>query len=138
MKAETIKKMQQCKALQGKTVADIIATARFRDNLAAYMNAQREDRKAIRASYNAMRKLGGVKGFKIPAHPIDRVIELSVEDFAVEFAAVVAKASKRPVAERQYIKQLGQQAYNLTVAQYVVEEYPELEPILLPNKSNAN
>lgn len=137
MKAETITKMQQCKALQGMTVADIIATARFRDNLAAYMNAQREDRKAIRASYNAMRKLGGAKGFKIPAHPIDRVIDMSVEDFAVEFAAIVAKASKLSLAERQYIKQLGQQAYNLTVAQYVVEEYPELESELLP-KAQTN
>lgn len=137
MNPETIKKMQQCKALQGKTVADIIATARFRDNLAAYMTAQREDRKAIRASYDAMRKMGGAKGFKIPAHPIDRVIDMSVEDFADKFAAIIAKASKLSLAERQYIKQLGQQAYNLTVAQYVVEEYPELESELLP-KAQTN
>lgn len=137
MKAETRKKVASCKALQEMTVADLCATVRFRDNLAAYMTAQRTDRDAIRKSYDAMRKLGGAKGYKLPAHPIDRVINLSVEDFAVEYLAVIANASKRPVAERRYIQQLGQQAYNLTVAQYVVDEYPELADELIP-KSKAN
>lgn len=137
MKAETRNKIASCKALQEMTVADLCATVRFRDNLAAYMTAQRTDRDAIRKSYDAMRKLGGAKGYKLPAHPIDRVINLSVEDFAVEYLAVIANASKRPVAERRYIQQLGQQAYNLTVAQYVVDEYPELADELIP-KSKAN
>lgn len=137
MKKEILTKIQSCKALSGKTVAELIATERFRNNLAAYMTAQREDRKQIRASYEAMRKVGGAKGYKLPAHPIDRVIDLSVDDFAAEYMAVIAKISKRPVAERRYIQQLGQQAYNLTVAQYVVEEYPELEPVLIP-KAKAN
>ena len=101
------------------------------------MTAQKEDRKQIRASYEAMRKLGGAKGFKLPAHPIDRVIDLSVDDFAAEYMAVIARVSERQVAERRYIQQLGQQAYNLTVAQYVVEEYPELEPVLF-SKAKAN
>ena len=137
MKAETRNKIASCKALQEMTVADLCATVRFRDNLAAYMTAQRTVRDAIRKSYDAMRKLGGAKGYKLPAHPIDRVINLSVEDFAVEYLAVIANASKRPVAERRYIQQLGQQAYNLTVAQYVVDEYPELADELIP-KSKAN
>ena len=134
---ETKQKIASCKALQGKTVEELIATDRFRNNLAAYMTAQKEDRKQIRASYEAMRKLGGAKGYKLPAHPIDRVIELSVDDFAAEFMAVLSKQSNRPIAQRRYIQQLGQQAYNLTVAQYVVEEYPELEPVLIP-KAKAN
>ena len=134
---DTQRKIESCKALQGKTVEELIATERFRNNLAAYMTAQKEDRKQIRASYEAMRKLGGAKGYKLPAHPIDRVIDLSVADFAAEFMAVVAKKSERLLAERRYIQQLGQQAYNLTVAQYVVEEYPELEPVLIP-KAKAN
>ena len=137
MKPETRNKIASCKALQEMTVADLCATVRFRDNLAAYMTAQRTDRDAIRKSYDAMRKLGGAKGYKLPAHPIERVINLSVEDFAVEYLAVIANASKRPVAERRYIQQLGQQAYNLTVAQYVVDEYPELAAELIP-KSNEN
>ena len=137
MKAETRNKIASCKALQEMTVADLCATVRFRDNLAAYMTAQRTDRDAIRKSYDAMRKLGGAKGYKLPAHPIDRVINMPVEDFAVEYLAVIANASKRPVAERRYIQQLGQQEYNLTVAQYVVDEYPELADELIP-KSKAN
>ena len=137
MKAETRNKIASCKALQEMTVADLCATVRFRDNLAAYMTAQRTDRDAIRKSYDAMRKLGGAKGYKLPAHPIDRVINMPVEDFAVEYLAVIANASKRPVAERRYIQQLGQQAYNLTVAQYVVDEYPELADELIP-KSKSN
>lgn len=137
MKKEILTKIQSCKALQGKTVEELIATERFRNNLAAYMKAQREDRMQIRSSYEAMRKAGGAKGYKLPAHPIDRVIDLSVDDFAAEYMSVIAKISKRPHAERRYIQQLGQQAYNLTVAQMVVEEYPELEPVLIP-KSKAN
>lgn len=137
MKKEILAKIQSCKALSGKTVDELIATERFRNNLAAYMKAQREDRKQIRASYEAMRKAGGVKGYKLPAHPIDRVIDLSVDDFAAEYMSVIAKISKRPHAERRYIQQLGQQAYNLTVAQIVVEEYPELESVLIP-KAKAN
>ena len=137
MKAETRNKIASCKALQEMTVADLCDTVRFRDNLAAYMTAQRTDRDAIRKSYDAMRKLGGAKGYKLPAHPIDRVIGLTVEQFAAEYLAVLGRTSKRPVAERQYIQQLGQQAYNLTVAQYVVDEYPELADELIP-KSNEN
>lgn len=134
---EAQRKIESCKELQGMTVADLCATVRFRDNLATYMVAQRTDREAIRKSYEAMRKLGGAKGFKLPAHPIDRVIDLTVEQFAAEYLAILAKTSTRPLAERQYIRQLGQQAYNLTVAQYVVDEYPELADELIP-KTKAN
>lgn len=137
MKNEIQQKIASCKALQNVTVEQLCQSDRFRDNLAAYMNAQREDRKAIRASYDAMRKLGGAKGFKIPAHPIDDLMSLSVDDFAREYLNVISKCSKRPAAERQYIRQLGQQAYNLTVAQIVINEFPELESVLIP-KNNAN
>lgn len=137
MNKEILNKIRDCKALQNVTIEDLCKTDRFRDNLAAYMTAQREDRTAIRASYDAMRKLGGAKGFKIPAHPIDDLMSLSVDDFAVEYLNVISKCSKRPAAERQYILQLGQQAYNLTVAQIVINEFPELESVLIPkNKQN--
>ena len=77
MNKEILNKIRSCKALQGKTIADICEMPEFRDNLGAYIGAQREDRKAIRASYEAMKKLGGAKGYKLPAHPIDKVIGLS-------------------------------------------------------------
>ena len=137
MRKETLNKIQSCKALQGKDVADIIAMPRFLENLGAYWTAQKTDRDAIRKSYEAMRKLGGAKGYKIPAHPIDDLAHLTVEELAIEYAKVVAGGSTRNHAERLYIRQIGQQAYNLTVTQIVVEEYPELENELLP-KTKTN
>lgn len=138
MKEETAKKVRACKALQDMSVAQLVATDRFLDNLGAYMAAQSEDRKAIRKSYDAMRKLGGAKGYKLPAHAIDRVMDMSVEDFAKEYLAIIGRKSERPAAEREYIYQLGTQAYELTVAQYVVDEFPELKEELIPSAKNAN
>lgn len=134
---ETQQKIASCKELQGMTVEDFIKNDRFRDNLAGYLTEQRETRKMARASYAAMKKVGGAKGYKLPAHVCDKFIDVSVDQFAEMFMAVVAKRYNGPLAERQYILQLGMQAYNLTVAQYVVEEYPELEPVLFP-KAKAN
>lgn len=137
MKPETIKKIERCKAIQGKTIFDVVVMPRFVENLAAYWTAQKTDRDAIRKSYQAMRKMGGAKGFKLPAHPIDDLDGLTTEELAIEFAKVVAGGSTRVAAERKYIRQIGQQAYNLTVAQCVVDEFPELADELLP-KSKSN
>ena len=137
MKKETINKIRSCAGLKDKTIFDIVVMPRFVENLGAYWTAQKTDREAIRKSYAAMRKMGSVAGYKIPAHPLDDLIGLSVEELAVEYAKVVAGGSTRIRAERNYIRQIGQQAYNLTIAQYVVEEYPELADELLP-KSKKN
>lgn len=137
MNKDVQNKIASCKALQGATVADICATTRFRENLAAYLTAQREDRKQIKASYEAMRKVGGAKGYKLPSHVIDRLSDLSVAEFANAYLEVINKTSERSCAEREYIRQLGQQAYNLTIAQVVIMEFPELEDVLLP-KTNMN
>ena len=133
---KNVDKIRSCKALQGMTVEQLINGERFQHNLAAYLTEQKETRKTAIASYKAMHKVGG-RGWKLPAHVIDHFMEWTVERFSAEYINVIAGRSKCTHAERQYIEQLGQQAYNLTVAQYVVEEYPELEPALLP-KSNAN
>lgn len=135
MDKETRQKIESCKALQGKTVADVCKMDCFLENLAKYFKAQKEDRQAIKASFDAMRKLGGSKGYRLPAHPIDRIINLTVEEFADAFMDVINKTSARPAAERKYIEQLGQQAYNLTVAQIVTAEFPELHDKFFP-KSN--
>ena len=130
-------KIRQCKALQGKTILDVVAMPRFSENLAAYWQAQKDDRDAIRKSYAAMRKAGGAKGYRIHAHPIDDLDTLSVEKMAVEYGKVIAGGSTRNHAERLYIRQLGQQAYNLTVAQIVCDEFPELKDTLIkPSKTN--
>lgn len=138
MKVKEIQqKINQCKALQGKTVADIVEMQRFQMNLTKYFTAQKEDRKAIRSSYLAMQKLGGSKGYKLPAHAIDKVMDWSVEDLAVEYLRIFDKQSKESAAVRKYIFQLAGQAYNLTIAQIVCEEFPELESVFFP-KSKKN
>jgi hypothetical protein len=100
-----------------------------------YLHAQREDREKVRASYQAMRKLGGTKGYKLPAHTIDRISTWSVEDFALEFYKVLAGRSEYPAAVREYVEQLGKQAYNVTIAQIICEEFPELNEELFPKAS---
>lgn len=137
MNKEILNKIRDCKALQNVTIEELCQSERFKKNLAAYMFAQLEDRTAIMRSYEAMRKMGGANGFKLPAHPIDRIHGMSIEDFAKEYMKIIQKCSDKPFAVRKYISQLGQQAYNLTVAQIVVEEFPELESELIP-KNNAN
>lgn len=132
MDKATLKKIASCKALQDKTVMDVCQMDQFLENLGKYMDAQKADRQAIQASYQAMRKLGGTKGYKLPTHPIDRVMDLTVEDFADAYMDVINKTSPRPAAERKYIEQLGQQAYNLTVAQLVTAEFPELHDMFFP------
>lgn len=137
MDKQAQQKIASCKALQGKTVMDVCNMTEFKDNLAAYMKAQRDDRAAIRSSYEAMRKLGGAKGFKLPAHAIDRVIEMPVEQFAGAYMDCINGTCQRPAAEREYILQLGFQAYNKTVADFVLAEFPELKEIFYP-KANTN
>lgn len=141
---KNVDKIRSCKALQGVSVEQLINGKRFRNNIASYLKEQQETRKTTIASYKAMHKLGGkgINGiylpyYKLPAHVVDHFIDWTVDNFIAEFINVIAKRSQLSHAERQYIEQLGKQAYNLTVAQYVIEEFPELGNELLP-KSNAN
>lgn len=136
MKQETIAKIRACKALAGKAVIDVVALPKFQENLAAYLLSQQEERKAVKASLEAMRRAGGARGYHAPAHVIDKFLKWSAEDFSVAFIEVLYRKSKRPAAERQYIYQLGMQAYALTVSQIVVEEYPELKEELIPTNKN--
>ena len=133
MNPEIIKKIKDCKALQGVTVGDVLATQRFRENMAAYLTEQREARKAAIASYEDLKKKGLGKGYKLPSHVVDKFMDMSVNDFTLCYLHVLMGKSTRPHNERVYIKQLGQQAYNLTIMQYVVDEFPELSNLITPN-----
>ena len=130
MKKEVMNKMRQ--ALAGRTVEQVIASDKFRDNFAAYIRAQREDREAIRKSYEAMRKMGGAKGYKLPAHAIDDVAEFSVEQLVGAYALILSKNCPLPARAREYVRQLGQQAYNKTIIDICVERFPELRDELIP------
>lgn len=137
MKKEIRQKIESVKALQNASVEDILALPEFLDNLSKYLKVQQEDRKAIRASYEAMKKLGGAKGYKLPSHPLDHFMNTTAGEFAAMLREVLAARSPLPAAQREYISQLGLQAYSLTVAQIIVKEFPELEDELIPkNKAN--
>lgn len=131
-------KIQSCQRLQGKTIADIVNTAHFIENLTAYMEAQRQDREAIKASYEAMKKLGVPKGYKLPAHACDGCLKLSPSEFAAEWLKIIQHTSDLRSAERTYIRQLSLQAYNKTIIDIVLEEFPELEDKLIPKSNEQN
>lgn len=130
MDKKIAEKVRQCKALKGKSVVDVMDMRQFQDNLAAYWTQQTESRKQVENNYRLIEK-------PVPAHPIAKLKNLSVKQLMMEYLAVINGTSTRTSSERLYIKQLCQQAYNLTVAQIVCKEFPELESELLP-KAKAN
>ncbi|MBO7509823.1 MAG: hypothetical protein J6T35_01445 [Bacteroidales bacterium] len=115
-------KMRACKGLRGKSVVDIIKGDGFRSNLEAYVEAQRAER---RVALDHAQQFGGGK-MHAPAHAIDKTMDWSIEDWRDNFAQVVAKISPLPAAVREYVFQLGMQAYNVTIANLVILEFPEL------------
>jgi len=123
-------KVRECKALQGKTVVDVIEMAEFKDNLAIYWAQQRESRKQVEKNYKMIAK-------QVPAHPIAQIMNFSVDDMAFNYIQILMGKSLLPSSTRKYITQLCQQAYHLTIAQIICKEFPELEPELLP-KAKAN
>ena len=123
-------KVRKCKKLQGKNIVDVMDMRQFQDNLAAYWTQQRESRLQVERNYKLITK-------PVPVHPIANLMKLSVKQLMLEYLAVINGTSTRTSSERTYIKQLCQQAYNLTVAQIVCKEFPELESELLP-KAKAN
>lgn len=128
---EAQKKIAACKKLQGMTVEGVIDTPRFRENMAAYLAEQRETRRAAKASFAAVRK-AGMRGYKLPSHACDMFVTMPVDEFTRLYKDVISRRSERPFRERQYIQQLGGQAYNLTIAQYVIEEFPETKDYFFP------
>lgn len=124
MKKETIEKIRKVKALQGLTIGEVCALPRFRDNMAAYIAAQQKMRKIY---FDACAK----QKVKPLAHTIDK-IPTDAAEFTGEYLECIAGVNKRPAAQREYILQLGSQAYGLTIAQYAVEEFPELKEELFP------
>lgn len=137
MKAEIIEKMKACKALEGKTVLDVLKMPEFAANLGKYFDAQKAEWHAARKSLEAQRKVAGTNRLRLPAHTLDKLIGWSNEMLLAEFVKVWQKTSTCSHAVREYVAQLGMQAYNVTVANFVVAEFPELSEFFFP-KTNKN
>lgn len=118
-------KIRSCKALQDKSVVDVCRLDGFRDNLWAYVTAQREEWKAIRQHAELRSKSAG-KILRAPSHAMDSTVEWDEQRWVDEFIAVIGKTSSLSAAVREYVRQLGMQAYNVTIANIVLVEYPEL------------
>lgn len=134
---EIRKKVAGCKALQGKSVGDILSSPEFLDALDHYFKAQVEDWRAMRLSFNTARKLGGAKGMKIPSHALDKLVEWPTARIVEEYTAILEGRCDLPAQQREYIGQIGMQAYNYTIGKIVVAEFPELEEFFFP-KTNKN
>lgn len=140
MEKEIKDKISQTKALKDKTVGDILMMPEFRTNIAAYLKAQREDRTKAKEYIVSMAK--SLKQRIWPkTHVIDRLGYLTEDNFAYYFAKVIEHQSGLPKSERDYIEQIGMQALNKTIADFVVAEFPELNETIYKTKiitSNEN
>lgn len=120
---DIISKIRQSKRLKGTTIAQVVMMDDYLRNLSVYIKQQREEREQARRSIP--------KGTRLPAHVIDKIEALGLLDsatsFATEYCNVLNKLSKLNSAEREYVFQLGQQAYNVTIVDILCKEFPELK-----------
>lgn len=119
--------------LDGKSVSDVLKMQEFITNLAAFINEQKMTREAVLQQRKKIIEAG-----KYPAPEkrpcIDRVIESglmkSATDFGVEFEKVLNRTSEHPQAIREYIRQLGMRAYQLTIEQFICEANPDMDELV--------
>lgn len=122
MNEEVIKLIRSSKALAGKSVAEVVRSERYIGALERLMQAQATDRKAVRKFYEDARRAG--KAMKLPAHVCDKCLNVTAAEFAEEFLLTFNATSPRPRAEREYINQLGTQAYDEVITEILEEEFP--------------
>lgn len=137
MNEATKAKIMQTAALKDKTIADILETDVFKKNIAAYLKAQREDRSKAKEYIRNMAK--HVRNYIWPkSHVIDRLDYLTPDNFAFYFGRVLEHRSRLPKSERDYIDQIGRQALNKTIADFVVAEFPEYKEEFYPSNNKSN
>ena len=127
MNKELKAKIKETKALQGKSVEDVLRMPEFAVNVGAYLREQRALRQAVK---DAIRKKNPTA--RVPAHTIDRVGYLNEHNFAEIWIKISQRIIKKPKAEREYIDQLGMLAYKKTIADFVIAEHPELKDQFYP------
>lgn len=114
--------------IKDKTIYDCLVMPEFETKLSACIDEQLQSRKLMKETVDAIR----AKGKKVadPRSEIDRVTELGLMadcgTFTVEFANVIAKRSKLPMAVRAYVYELGMRAYNLMMHELIRESNADL------------
>lgn len=112
------KALSEIESLREHTVYDIIMSEGFLKHIGNRLEQQKQMRKA---AMNAIEK------GRLPAHTVDKFLQHTSEEMRDEYLTVVGKKSKRSAAERKYIEQLGNLAYNDTIREIAVAECPELK-----------
>ena len=115
------KRLSEVECLREFTVYDVIMSEDFFAALTSRLDQQKALRKA---TFEAVRSRGKGRAF---AHTVDKFLDSTTEQFRDDYLLVLNKTSKRSAAERLYIKQLGDLAYNDAVEKIAVAECPELE-----------
>ena len=120
-------------ALKGITIDDVLKSERFLSNLDRYWTSQQKDRQAAEDSAKAIK--AKLKGFKIPAHPIDHFKGWTTEQMRDAYGKMLEYRSGLPANDRKYLGQLCGQAYNLTIVEMAGEKYPEIIDELIPKNT---
>lgn len=127
MNRELQAKIRQTKALQGKSIEDVVRSERFFRVLTTYMKEQKATREAADL-------LAKSRNLTLNTHPMTELDMEDVDGFREEYLKCISKTSTlRPIV-RHYIMQLAGQAYAYTVALIVCEQFPELKSQLLNTK----
>lgn len=122
------KSLSEIESLREHTVYDVIMSDGFLKHIGNRLEQQKQMRKA---AMNAI-----TKG-RLPAHTVDKFLQHTSEEMRDEFLTVTAKTSKRSAAERKYIEQLGNLAYNDTIEEIAISEKPELKDYFEKKRRNG-
>lgn len=117
--------------LKGKTLFAVLLMSEFETNMTACIDEQVKAREQVKKAIAEIRKQG--KRVADSRTNLDRLIEMGLMadagDFAVEFAKVIAKESKLPNKLREYVRELGMRAYNMTIHQFIRKANPDLDDL---------
>lgn len=119
------KSLSEIECLREHTVYDIIISDGFLKHISNRLEQQKQ-----------MRKAAITKGTML-AHTVDKFLQHTAEEMRDEFLTVTAKTSKRSAAERKYIEQLGNLAYNDTIEEIAIAEKPELKEYFEKRRRNG-
>lgn len=100
--------------LKKMTVADVLKTPEYTDNLQKLLDLLWESRQKARFKAHAHNQ-------ELKTHPIDRLHEdgiWNVKEFIYEYMAVIDKESQYSAAARDYIREVGTSAYINTLKQF--------------------
>ena len=112
------KRLSEVQCLRELTVYDVIMTEQFLKAITSRLEQQKALRRAT---------LAAIKSGRALSHTVDKFMAHTPEQFRDDYLLVVSKTSPKSAAERKYILQLGDLAYNDAVEKLVLAECPELE-----------